>query len=141
MSEDRLFKGAQYIGGLWAKGQRCESAGWMAGCSCDHPTEFCKAKALWVRLAGEVKREVDAQSPFGIIEAMSIAEIEAAGVTIMVQFPAGILDVGKKGAMQWSTLRSYMDKPRDLDSVILVLTKFSGSTVVQEADNAGKGAA
>lgn len=140
MSEDRLRKGAKVLGDFWASGKRCVT-GWMAHCECEKPTDFCKAKALWCRLAAEAKRPVDPDSVFGIIEAFTLDEITDSGLTVLTQFPAGVLEVGKKGSIQWSTLKQYLDTPRDLDSVILVLSKFPGSSVVQEEATDGRGKA
>jgi hypothetical protein len=85
----RLLKGAKVLGHLWKSGNRCGN-GWALHCSDPEggEHEFCRAKDKWIGLLEDLGAQrltdVDPKSPFGILEAMTVRELEATGLTVNV---------------------------------------------------------
>src|SRR5215467_4686392 len=89
-TEVRLQKGATALGNTWRAGHRC-ATGWSIAicdlasddasekavekwaCQCEPRTEFCKAKALWFRLAMIELRDL-VEGEYGIPMMMTAAE-------------------------------------------------------------------
>lgn len=116
---DRLKKGAEYLAKLWRENQRCP-LGWSTSCSCVTPTPFCKAKLKWLKLAEEDKRVlIPSNDPYGLIGMMKVAEVEATGLTLTVQFPAfGKMGFGPKGEFDTQAL---LDAYLEPDGVVTLL--------------------
>lgn len=85
----RCLAGAAMLGDLWREGQRC-TAGWAPRCTCtpDQRTTFCEAKELWIELAPYAHDWHILDTPFGIIEAMTLAELEATRLNIRHDMPS-----------------------------------------------------
>jgi hypothetical protein len=105
----RLLHGAEVLGRLWREKVRCKS-GWASGCSCEPPTDFCAVKAKWVALYIEYTGFENSgwlafNEPFGVIEAMSVRQFEATGITVRVELPGASVPllVGPKGTW-WKTV-------------------------------------
>lgn len=105
----RLLKGAAFLGDGWRAGQRCKRA-WSGSCVCGaEATDFCKDKMHWVKLLleyhGGWPYELTGTEEFTVIEAMTIGQFEASGLTARVELP-GVetpLRFGAKGTV-WTTL-------------------------------------
>lgn len=129
----RLVKGARLLGNLFRRKQMT-SCGWGlcgSGILCEHPDEWCRAKRLWVRLALELGRSLEA-GDFGLAESFTLEEFEASGITLAVEVPdAGMIKVGgPKGEVPIRALPTVGDVGIDgLRSVIMVLRAFPGSRV------------
>lgn len=123
--EDRLRKGAAFIGAQWTAGVRCAS-GWSGACSCG-PSEnaFCRGKVRWVSLLierhGGWPYGVAATDPFAVIEAMTVSMFKASGLTARVQVPGASTQwrIGKNGT-EWQTLidLAAVDPGEDRDSAV-----------------------
>jgi hypothetical protein len=123
-----LIAGAKMLGTLWKEGVRCPS-NWAA-CSCPEPTKFCRAKALWVRLAKDGVRDIP-PSPFGIVEAMTDEELREADLTVIFEIPGiGKAVVGgSKGQISFEKLLELASDREGLRRVLTTLTAFPGSKV------------
>jgi len=107
----RLLKGAENLGAAWRAGQRCLS-GFSRICPCANPTDFCLIKLKWVQIA----EEYYGGQPFGlaghesyyVIDAMTISQFRATGLTAVVEIPMGPVSgekiyIGPKGT-HWGTI-------------------------------------
>lgn len=113
MLPSRLLRGAEVIGTLRRTGQFC-TGGWSPGCSCSPKSDFCVAKERWIALYGEYAawKGVDtawmlspATNRFALIEAMTVRQFEATGLTALVEVPfcEKPIRVGPKGTI-WGTI-------------------------------------
>lgn len=153
---DRLVRGSKFLGLLWRSGQDC-TGGWSATCKCKTKSKFCAAKVQWCLLkiqamAPKHPRElVDPADKFALVLLMSIAEFEAAAVTMQVTLPGfrGIvcsrgsgssgcevidekdatLRVGPKGEVSITDLALLAGDDAGAASVFRVLKAFPGSRV------------
>jgi hypothetical protein len=129
-AKTRLLNGARLFGNLFRRGQMT-ACGWFLGCQCPQLMgEWCRAKLLWIRLALEEGRSLEA-GEFGLVESFTASEFEASGVTLAVDVPGvGIVKVG--GAKGTMPLKSapMMGGIEGLKSVTNVLRAFPGSVVV-----------
>lgn len=103
----RLLRGAEVLGRLWRAGQRCLS-GWARICPCPNPTEFCQVKVKWIGLSDEYYGGppfgLAGHEPFYVIEAMTVSQWRASGLTAVVEVPGGEkIRVGVRGTT-WKTL-------------------------------------
>lgn len=123
----RLTRGAEVLGVLWRSGVRCEG-GWPFGC-CERETEFCAAKKKWIALyleLGTAGRPAP-DHPFGVIEAMSVRQFEATGITVRVELPGALVPllIGPKGTV-WKTvsdlaaIEDVVDRQLALDAVMRI---------------------
>lgn len=107
--EDRLRKGAAFIGAQWRAGVRCAS-GWSGVCSCGPATNaFCRGKMRWVEILLERHKSwpygVVPTDPFAVIEAMTVSMFKASGLTALVSAPGASAPwrVGE-GGTEWQTI-------------------------------------
>lgn len=119
---ERLKKGAEYLAKLWRENKRCP-LGWSTSCSCVAPTPFCKAKLKWLGLAKEDKRAVlPSNDPYGLIGMMKVSEVEATGMTIIIQVPAfGKVGFGPKGEFDVHTLLDAYNDPDGITSLLKLI--------------------
>lgn len=87
----RIGMGSAYLGTAWRNGHRC-GGGWTGHCGCDAPTPFCQGKLRWVGLLlelhdGQWPYGLTGDEPFAIIEAMTVDQFEASGLTALVEAP------------------------------------------------------
>lgn len=137
--EDRLVKGAAVLGRFWREGKRC-ARDWSDGCSCEVPSEFCKAKAKWLELlmarieeqraAGDELRAIPLDSKFGLVECMTSAELSASGLTVELEGEVGRFKVGPKGDIEWKDFCKSDGKV--LSTVLKVLRSFPGAKLISE---------
>lgn len=122
----RLLRGAKVLADFWRAGQRCE-AGWDPLCPEGVNADFCKAKLQWVQLA--YPREFGS-GPFSIIEAMTVAEFEASGLTIEIDHPThGHIKIGPKGPLSMTELSlMYMD-PDAVPATLKIMEAFPSAKV------------
>ena len=130
-TKTRLLNGARLLGNLFRRGQ-ATPCGWAlcaSGVLCDHPDEWCKTRRLWVRLALEEKRTLEA-GDWGLVESFTLEEFETSGVTLAVEVPEfGAIKVGgQKGEVPIRSLPE-LGGIDGLRSVIMVLRAFPGSKV------------
>lgn len=108
----RLATGAGYLGGFWRDGIRC-LGGWRMRCPCEKKNDFCQTKARWIELLLELHGEwpygVDPSSPFAVIEAMTLSQFDATGLTMLVEIPPARkpIRIGPRGT-SWDTVRDLM---------------------------------
>lgn len=131
MTPARLLKGAGVLGRIWRDGHRC-AGGWSRGCGCAAPTVFCQAKARWINLldslppghAREWTRTND--GPLFAVEAMTVDEAEASGLTFFVLAADGRRFVfgGQRGTC-WKTLRDLRKAPEAGDAVAKIQKVFA----------------
>lgn len=136
MIPSRLLRGAEILGDLWRSGVRCKS-GWASGCSCKEvggETDFCVAKQRWVALyiehAGfEVSGWLAFNEPFGVIEAMSVRQFDATGLTVLVEVlgTKTPIRVGPRGTC-WQTIVDLgaIDATKDYGSALTSVLKIQG---------------
>jgi hypothetical protein len=105
----RLSKGAEILGQFWRDKVRCKN-GWRQTCSCGSETSrFCEVKAKWLGLLQEFHGgwpyDLVGNEEYFVIEAMTVRQFEASGLTALVQVPGARkpLRIGPKGT-QWRTL-------------------------------------
>lgn len=105
----RLLRGAEVLGRLWREKMRC-GVGWAVGCACGQlATEFCVAKGRWATLYQDLHGDEAAwltpDRLFGILEAMTVRQFEASGITAQIELPGAIVPllVGPKGIC-WKTV-------------------------------------
>lgn len=105
----RLNKGAEILGRLWREGARCLDP-WGNGCPCGpKASEFCAVKLKWLGLAvehyGGHPFGLNGGEPFYVIEAMTVGQFQATGLTALVELPPfdQKLRVGPKGTV-WKTI-------------------------------------
>lgn len=130
-TKTRLLNGARLLGNLFRR-KAATACGWSlcgSGVLCDHPDEWCKARRLWVRLALESGRSLEA-GEFGLAESFTVSEFEASGITLVVDVPeVGTIRVGgAKGAIPIRSV-TEMGGAEGLKSVVMVLRAFPGSKV------------
>ena len=103
MLPTRLLRGAEILGNLWRSGVRC-SGGWGSACSCPQATDFCTTKDRWVALYVEYVGTKN-QGPIDVLQAMSVRQFEATGLTVLVLVPGSEIPirVGKNGTL-WQTI-------------------------------------
>lgn len=131
---ERLLNGAKLLGQLWRSGVRCGS-GWSAGCLCGSPVKFCRAKEQWMRLADKAGRTVDVASQWAFIEAMTIDELEATGLTLTRDLgDLGKVKVGPAGDFPVREFMKICGDQESLKSVLRVIRKFPGSRVTAVED-------
>ncbi len=89
----RLGTGSAYLGKAWRSGHRCKG-GWTGSCPCPpaEQTPFCKGKIRWVEILlssndGRWPYELTGAEDFAIIEAMTLSQFEALGLTALVELP------------------------------------------------------
>lgn len=106
----RLRKGVAYVGTVWRAGHRCKD-GWKGMCNCGtDATSFCRGKIRFMGLLleyhGGWPYELSGTEDFAIIEAMTVKEFEASGLTARVELPRveTPLRIGKKGGAEWMVL-------------------------------------
>ncbi len=148
--EDRLKKGAVALGEYWRAGDRCMT-GWgvtptaiAAGedaekaverwaCSCEKKSRFCKAKALWFKLAlMELREECDGE--YAIALMMTATEWDLTGLTLKypIKQPAPdgkVIGIGQKCRITMSTMRNLMKASETLPSVVGLIEAFPGATI------------
>ncbi len=155
--EDRLKKGAVALGEYWRAGDRCMT-GWgvtptaiAAGddpekaverwaCSCEKKSRFCKAKALWFKLAlMELREECDGE--YAIPFMMNSVEWDLTGLTLKYPInqpnPGGkVIGIGQKGLLTMSSLKNLMKAPETLVSAVQLMQAFPGAKIdsVQEPE-------
>jgi len=108
--DDRLKKGAAYLGETWMRGLRCAS-GWKGSCGCGAgETAFCRGKLRWVALllernGGCWPYELSGQEDFAVIEAMTVSTFKASGLTAIVSMPGVSTPIrfGARGT-PWQTM-------------------------------------
>jgi hypothetical protein len=135
---ERLLRGAAHMGRLWLKKIKAE-CGWAFACPCmidGTMTEWCKAKALWFKLAVEDRRVTGetADGPFALIELMTVDEVVATKLTVTFDLPGlGEIMLGPKGQMLWETFFSLVkdQNGKSLETVFAVLKNFPGAKVVK----------
>lgn len=130
----RLGKGMEILAQLWRTGTRCKD-GWRGSCSCaPAPTQFCQAKAKWIRLL----QEFHGGYPYGltgaeecfVIEAMSLSMVKISGIKILVEVPGARKPIKFGGDREeWDLLPELaaMDednRPAFLETVILMQEKL-----------------
>jgi len=107
----RLLKGAEVLGSLRRRGLYC-SQGWQASCLCQPQSNFCLAKIRWIELYCELRGEAAAlwillgSGEFGVIEAMTVRQWHATGLTALVLVPGSSkvpIRVGRHGTT-WKTI-------------------------------------
>lgn len=138
MTPARLLRGATVLGQIWRAGHRC-AGGWSRSCDCEAPTPFCQAKAKWIALldslpSGHVrdwaKRD---DGPLFVVEAMTIAELEASGLTVFVLGPQGQpLAFGGPNGTCWQTLRDLMKAPEATDAVAMIQKVFGPRNLAEK---------
>lgn len=115
----RLGTGSAYLGDAWRNGHRC-GGGWTGSCPCGDVgmTPFCKGKVRWVALLlqlhnGHWPYELTGQEEFAIIEAMTITQFAASGLTARVEVPGAELPLrfGRKGTYWWTLLDLALTVP------------------------------
>lgn len=106
---NRLLRGAEVLGELRRRGLFC-SAGWSWACPCEPESDFCRAKQKWLELYCDLHGEAGARwilflSEFTVIEAMTVRQWHATGLTALVQVPYSKkpIRVGPHGTT-WKTL-------------------------------------
>lgn len=137
--QERLVKGAAVLGRLWREGNRCEMT-WAQVCTCAAKSVFCTAKEQWVALFDQLmderklnpgiseEREIGA-GIFGIVEAMTSAELSASGLTLTLEVDGiGKVKVGPKGDTPWEDFVKCNGEV--LKTVMEVLKHFPGARVV-----------
>lgn len=112
----RLLRGARILGRLWQGGPRCAD-GWSRRCSCTPKTESCVAKLKWIEMVLDYGPDQLAlaswtgDEPYFVIEAMTVSQFEATGLTVRVDIPGrGIIAIGPKGTC-WKTLTDLAQVP------------------------------
>ena len=148
--EDRLKKGATALGQYWRAGDRC-ATGWGVNlsafvdgedsekaverwaCSCEKKSRFCKAKALWFRLALMELRE-ECEGEFGIALMMNATEWDLTGLTL--KYPIGqpapggkVIGIGQKGLLTMASLLNLMKVPETLVSTVQLMQAFPGAKI------------
>lgn len=132
-AKTRLVNGARLLGNLFRR-KAATPCGWSlcgSGIQCGHPDEWCRAKRLFIRLALESGRTLEA-GEFGLAESFTLSEFEASGITLAVDVPeVGVIKVGgEKGGIPLRMLPEMkMDGIDGLKSVAMVLRAFPGSKV------------
>lgn len=131
MTPARLVRGAAVLGRIWRNGHRC-AGGWGKICGCAAPTVLCQAKARWITLldslppghAREWTRTHD--GPLFVVEAMTVDEAEASGLTFLVSGPDGkrLVFGGARGTC-WKTLRDLRKAPEAHDAVVKIQKVFA----------------
>lgn len=132
---DRLVRGAAVLGRLWREEKRCD-LGLAFDCFCadEKLSEFCRAKRQWTKLFCETGRDGIDFGPsdgngFGVIEAMTSAELNASGLTLTLDMDQiGKVKVGPKGDLPWADFCKLGGEI--LPTVMEVLKAFPGSRVV-----------
>lgn len=140
---DRLLDGARMLGNLWRRGKRCER-GWslgaadilatvsplvFSGCTCAKPSEFCKARWLWIALALENRQEIF-DGPAGLVDTMTASQWDATGLTATVESEkAGTLRIGSKGVISAAHLRKLADDPESAISIFSLTRTFTKARV------------
>lgn len=122
----RLLKGAENMGTAWRAGQRCLSE-FSRICPCTNPTDFCQVKLKWIQIA----EEYYGGQPFGlaghesyyVIEAMTISQFRATGLTAVIEIPTDSFSgekiyVGPKGT-HWGTIAN-LTQLQDDDAALAV---------------------
>jgi len=131
---ERLLRGAAHMGKLWlAKAVKAE-CGWALDCRCPEPSSWCKAKALWLRLAVEDERVTSEtiDGPFALVALMSAEEIVATKLTVTFDLPdLGKIMLGPKGQMTWETFFGLARDGKSFETVLAVLKGFPGAKVVK----------
>lgn len=113
----RLLRGAELLGKFWKAGQRCISE-WARICPCQNQTEFCQVKVKWVALADEFYGKppwgMSGYETFYVVEAMTVSQWRASGLTALVQVPGReeFIRVGIRGTT-WKTLVDLADLQDD----------------------------
>lgn len=144
--EERLRKGATALGNTWRAGQRC-GTGWGVtisdfpdgetsekaverwACQCTPRTDFCKAKALWFRLAMIELRDL-VEGEYGVPMMMTATEWDLTKLTMKVEYEKlGQVVIGPGGTLTMSDLKKHMKAPQDLQATLLVLKTFPGARV------------
>ena len=106
----RLGKGSAYLGEVRSKGLRC-GGGWTSECPCGTAaTALCRGKLRWIKYLlelhdGQWPYELTGKEPFAIIEAMTVSQFMATGLTALVELPGAEkpIRVGKRGTI-WETI-------------------------------------
>lgn len=137
-SKTRLVNGARLLGNLFRRGQ-ATACGWSlcgSGILCEHTDEWCRSRRLWVRLALEEGRTLEA-GEFGLAESFKLEEFETSGITLAVDVPeVGVVKIGGvKGQIPIRALPT-VGGLESLKSVAMVLRAFPGSKVAQEVISA-----
>lgn len=133
---ERLLRGAAHMGRLWLAKKEAAACGWTLGCTCTAPSAWCKAKALWLRLAIEDERVTSEteEGPFALLALMSVEELVATRLTVTFDLPdLGKIMLGPKGQIPWETFFALV-KDRDgksFETVLSVLKGFPGAKVVK----------
>jgi hypothetical protein len=119
----RLLKGATNLGTTWRAGQRCLSD-WSRICPCVAPTDFCQVKRKWIALAeefyGAPPHGLSGNEPFYVIEAMTLSQFRATGLTALIELPGAAMPirVGSRGTT-WKTILDLAELQDD-DAVLAV---------------------
>jgi hypothetical protein len=119
----RLLKGASLLGQLWKDGVRCVSL-WSRVCPCEPKTSFCEVKRKWIALAEEYyegpPHGLSGSEPFYVVEAMTVSQFRAAGLTALVEVPCSQVPirVGIRGTT-WKTIVDLAELQDD-DAVLAV---------------------
>lgn len=148
--EERLKKGAVALGEYWRAGDRC-ATGWGVNplaivdgedsekaierwaCSCEKKSRFCKAKALWFRLALMELRE-ECAGEFGIALMMASYEWDLTGLTLKYPInqpaPGGkVIGIGQKGLLTMGSLLNLMKVPETFVSTVQLMQAFPGAKI------------
>ncbi len=133
----RLAKGAAAIGQIRRMGVFCTGE-WSGTCPCNPRSDFCDAKMRWLELAEEFYGGppwgLTGFEKFYLVEAMTVSQWAATGLTIRVLPPTGneVIKVGPRGT-DWKTITQLgellgtQEYPELLASVIKIQKVVHGS--------------
>lgn len=122
----RLLRGASVLGRLHAK-EEAGKCGWAVECACGEPAPWCKAKALWVKLAVEDGRKVEGE----LWQTFTKEELAEAKLTVTLDIPGlGHVKVGPKGDLPWDAVDKVGGEAETLRAVLMILRNFPGSKVL-----------
>lgn len=137
---ERLVNGAKLMGQLFRSGQRC-GAGWKFGCpdAAASKTKLCRAKGQWEALAVQAGRKIsDDQAPpsdFEFVEAMTVKEFVASGLTMKVDLGDGSpVRIGAAGEIPIADFITMAIDPTGMNGVLKILRSFPGSKVTGVED-------
>lgn len=135
-TQERLAKGAAVLARIHRE-EGTGPCGWTAECQCPTPGRWCAAKRRWLELATGIRDKVD--GPFGLIDMMKISEVDAAGITVVIEMPEGRIEVGTHGQISWTHFLSLTANVEEARSLLRILNNFRGSVVNIGREEKGDG--